>query len=80
MKNTESINFKVGINNSQDGNKKRLRRRSESPTLSGVISFIEGLAVGRASKDMLISVAKKMPNGSLENFKANYRKYLGRKG
>lgn len=81
MKEAEGIDFKVGIPKNQEGKNSRRMNSSrgpkyDNPTLADIILFIGTLAVSEESKKTLVSIARKAPNGSLANFRANYTRYL----
>jgi len=83
MLDAEGMSIRVGVEGESSGSKKIQKSfgaKRDNPTLSDVLSFLEGLSsLTKSEKDQLASVAKKIPNGSLANFKANYRKYLKNK-
>lgn len=81
MHEAEGVNFSVNFIKKPDSGKdiRKIaspRANYENITINDVLKFIDGLNIGKESKDKLIKIAKKMPNGSLSNFKFNYRNYL----
>lgn len=82
MRDAESMDFKVGMMKQSLGGKEDRRMptsrgpKYDNPTLADIIRFIEKLQVAEDSKKVLLGVAKKMPNGSLANFRENYTRYL----
>ena len=83
MLDAEGMNIRIGVEAESSGGRrisKSFGAKRDNPTLSDVLSFLEGsTGLTKSEKDQLASVAKKIPNGSLSNFKANYRKYLKNK-
>lgn len=81
MREAEGVNFKMGIIGENQG-PKRIRQsvgpRYDNPNLSDMISFVRRLDLSDTDKTMLESVLKKMPHGSLRNFRKNYMNYLKR--
>lgn len=81
MHDAEGINFSVGfIKNTDSGKDDRKikcpRSNYQNLTIKDILEFIDNLHVAKQDKDKLIKIAKKTPNGSLGNFKFNYRNYL----
>lgn len=81
MSEAEGINFSVGPLKKPDTGKDirkipNPRSNYQNLTLNDVLEFISNLHVGKEAKEKLIKIAKKMPAGSLSNFKFNYRNYL----
>jgi len=81
MSNAENINFSVGAMKKPDTGKdiRRIpnpRSNYQNTTLDDVLKFINNLHIGKESREKLTKVAKKIPAGSLSNFKFNYRNYL----
>ena len=82
MLDAEGMNVKIGVEGSNPGGKKIPRTfggKRDNPTLSDILDFLERSSLTDQEKERLASVAKKMPNGCLSNFKANYRNYLKNK-
>jgi hypothetical protein len=85
MQEAEGINFKVGAMSKNTGGAEERRLSTsrgpkyDNPTLADIMKFIASLSVSEESKKKLISVARKMPNGSLANFRSNYSVYLKNK-
>lgn len=83
MLDAEGMNIRIGLEG-ESPNSKRIPKsfgaKRDNPTLSEVLAFFEGsTSLSRSEKNQLVATAKKIPNGSLANFKANYRKYLKNK-
>ncbi len=82
MREAEGMDFKVGLAKGSSGDKSDRRIKMsrgpkyDNPTLADIMRFIDALPVNEESKKTLVSVARKMPNGSLANFRANYTRYL----
>jgi hypothetical protein len=81
MHEAEGVNFSVGFIKKPDTGKDNRRIASprsnyENITIDDILKFIDKLNIGKESKNKLIKIAKKIPNGSLSNFKFNYRNYL----
>jgi hypothetical protein len=83
MLDAEGMNLRIGVEGENQGGKripKSFGAKRDNPTLSEVLAFFESsTSLTKSEKDQLASAAKKVPNGSLANFKANYRKYLKNK-
>jgi hypothetical protein len=84
MHDAEGINFSVGFIKKPDSGKdiRKLpngRATYENITINDVNRFINNLNISKESKEKLKKIAKKMPHGSLSNFKYNYRNYLKNK-
>lgn len=77
MREAEGLNFSLNIPG-EKSTERKIPVKNERFTLDQTIKFIENLAVSQASKEKLIAMVKKMPSGSLSNFKKNYRTYLKR--
>ena len=84
MNEAEGINFSVG---SIGGERKGPRRissrpsyglRYDNPCLADMLTFVENLKISEDDKNILRSVLKKKPHGSLSNFRYNYMNYLKR--
>lgn len=82
MHEAEGVNFSVGFIKKPDTGKDirklpNVRSNYEKNlTFNDIVNFINNLNIGKESKDKLIKIAKKIPSGSLSNFKFNYRNYL----
>lgn len=87
MREAEGINFSVGsMAPSDQSGKKRIPikpdrgLRHNNPTLPDIMRFVEGLSISEHDKEHLKKVVKKIPYGSLSNFRMNYMNYLKRNG
>jgi len=82
MHEAEGLNFSLGFIKPHDTGKdirKLANSRSvyeKNLTINDIFVFIENLSIGKDSKKTLKKIAAKIPNGSLSNFKFNYRNYL----
>jgi hypothetical protein len=73
MREAEGLNFSVGINGEGSGG------RSPKPIIfRDIVEFIKGKNLLAEQEKKLIEYARKIPSGSLGNFKKNYRIYLNK--
>lgn len=87
MNEAEGVNFKVGPMGDQSGGGKSKRIstgssgsiRQDNPTLEDMLLFVKKLNISDEEKDILEKKLKKIPHGSLGNFKMNYMSQLKRK-
>jgi hypothetical protein len=79
MRESQNINFSVNSIN-QELNGKPVRKYSIKESLNTnfdeVVNFIKSKNYPKTTEEKLINVVKKMPHGSYNNFKKNYKKYL----
>ena len=69
MTNAES--FKFSVKNLSEESSKNVFRKSDYPNLEDIIVFIKNLDVSEDVQERLIKHAKKIPHGSLSNFRKN---------
>ncbi len=74
MREAEGINFSVG--GMGDEGKSIGLRRIRQTTYKDIVSFIKSKNFSTEDENKLLIQAKKIPNGSLDHFKKNYRIYL----
>lgn len=86
MREAEGINFSVGsMTPSDQAGPKRIPTRPDrglrhnNPTLSDMLHFVENLSLSELDKECLRKTLKKIPHGSLSNFRLNYMNYLKKK-
>jgi hypothetical protein len=73
MREAEGLNFSVGINGEGSGS------RNPKPIIfRDIVEFIKGKNLLEEQENKLIEYARKIPSGSLGNFKKNYRIYLNK--
>lgn len=78
MKETESLRFSVKNLSDQNDSKKVIFKKSDYPNLEDIINFIKNLELNSEVQEKLIKHAKKIPHGSLANFRKNYRIYINK--
>ena len=79
MREAQNINFSISNMNEEIKGKpirKYTPKESLNVNFDEIVTFIKNKKYPKSTEEKLIDIAKKIPHGSYNNFKKNYKKYL----
>jgi hypothetical protein len=79
MREAQNINFSISSMNEESKGKpvrKYVQPAKTNLNFANMVEFIKGKKFPKKTEDKLISVLKKTPHGSYDNFRKNYKNYL----